>query len=124
MFIQRVRPKCSPLFDDKGGSDLPFSISAALLDACVLALLIGDDSYGYKIIQELQERLHVSESTLYPVLRRLQSAGHLLTYDQPYQGRNRRYYSITDEGTQQLFQYREDWASFKTQIDSLLKEKN
>jgi PadR family transcriptional regulator PadR len=100
---------------------LSFPISAALLDACVLALLDHKDSYGYEMTQGLQEGLRVSESTLYPVLRRLQSAGHLRTYDQPYQGRNRRYYSITDAGLAQLAQYREDWGAFKVQVDSLLE---
>jgi PadR family transcriptional regulator PadR len=100
---------------------LAFPISAALLDACVLALLKRGDSYGYEMTQGLQERLPVSESTLYPVLRRLQGAGHLRTYDQSWQGRNRRYYSITSEGGDQLAVYRKDWSEFKAQIDSIVE---
>jgi PadR family transcriptional regulator PadR len=124
MLYNITRNIIHPFPDLVGGDDLAFPISAALLDACVLALLNRGDSYGYEMTQLLQERLQVSESTLYPVLRRLQSAGLLHTYDQPYQGRNRRYYSITDAGTAQLIQYREDWDTFKDQIDSLLADES
>jgi len=100
---------------------LTFPISAALLDACVLALLDGRDSYGYELTQTLQEQLQVSESTLYPVLRRLQSAGSLNTYDTPYQGRNRRYYQLTPEGSAQLDNYRSEWSDYKQRVDKLLR---
>ena len=46
-----------------------------------------------------QQAIDISESTLYPVLRRLQKDGCLETYDMEYAGRNRRYYRITDAGT-------------------------
>ena len=101
-----------------------FPISAALLDACVLAQLADKDSYGYEITNQLSERLQVSESTVYPVLRRLQTTGLLSTYDQPYQGRMRRYYSLSDDGLQQLEAYRADWQQFKSNINEVLgKEK-
>ena len=64
-----------------------FSIGATLLDAMVLALLTKEDTYGYQITKDIQEHFAVSESTLYPVLRRLQKNGSLTTYDRPYQGR-------------------------------------
>ena len=64
--------------------------------------------------------LTLSESTLYPVLRRLQKENYLTTYDQPFQGRNRRYYKITEEGLQQLAFYKEEWESYKSKIDVLL----
>jgi PadR family transcriptional regulator PadR len=99
---------------------LGFPISAALLDACVLAQLSDRDSYGYEITNELSERLQVSESTVYPVLRRLQTTGLLSTYDQPYQGRMRRYYSLSDEGTRQLDAYRRDWQQFTSNVSELL----
>jgi len=100
---------------------LGFPISAALLDACVLARLSEKDSYGYEITSELSELLKVSESTVYPVLRRLHTTGLLTTYDQPYQGRMRRYYSLSDEGSKQLEVFRDDWQLFKSNVSVLLE---
>lgn len=98
-----------------------FPIGATLLDAMVLAVVSQEDTYGYKITKEIQEHFAVSESTLYPVLRRLQKNGGLTTYDQPYMGRNRRYYQITDTGRNLLCQYREDWRNYKRQVDFFLE---
>ena len=81
----------------------------------VLALLTKEDIYGYQITKDIQEHFAVSESTLYPVLRRLQKNGSLTTYDRPYQGRNRRYYRITVSGRALLDQYRKDWLTYKQQ---------
>jgi len=101
---------------------LSFPISAALLDACVLAQLSTKDSYGYEVTQELSSRLRVSESTIYPVLRRLQTTGQLSTYDQPFQGRMRRYYSLSDQGAVQLENYRADWKQFSSNINKILEK--
>ena len=100
-----------------------FPISAALLDAMVLSLVAREETYGYKITQDMQTAAKVSESTLYPVLRRLQKNGALETFDRAYMGRNRRYYRITALGMAMLRQYRVDWEEHKGQIDSILKEK-
>ena len=99
-----------------------FPISAALLDAMVLALVQKEDTSGYKFTREIQAVISISESTLYPVLRRLQKEQFLVTYDRAYLGRNRRYYQITEAGRQALSQYRTDWNQYKQQIDSFLKE--
>ena len=99
-----------------------FPISAALLDAMVLSLVDREETYGYKITQDMQSAATVSESTLYPVLRRLQKNGALETFDRAYMGRNRRYYRITALGAAMLRQYRIDWEEHKGQIDSILKE--
>ena len=70
-----------------------FNTGAALLDAVVLAVVSREEegTYGYKITQDVREVLEVSESTLYPVLRRLKKDGCLEVYDKQYGGRNRRY---------------------------------
>jgi PadR family transcriptional regulator PadR len=99
---------------------LGFPIAGALLEACVLAKLAINDSYGYEITNELSERLEVSESTVYPVLRRLQTTGLLSTYDQPYQGRMRRYYSISEDGMKQLEAYRDDWQKFMGNVGDVI----
>ena len=100
---------------------MEFQLCSALLDACVLAVLAQDGCYGYSLTAKLREVVAISESTLYPVLRRLQKDGLLDTYDQPYQGRNRRYYRITDSGRAQAASYQEQWQQFKKQIDTLLQ---
>ena len=99
---------------------MAFKIESGILDACALAILRRGDTYGYEITQEMKKAVSLSESTLYPVLRRLQKEKLCRTYDQPFQGRNRRYYSITDEGRKRLIELREEWGSYKTSIDSVL----
>ena len=68
----------------------------------------------------MKKVLDISESTLYPVLRRLQKEDYLKTYDEPFQGRNRRYYAITGKGKAKYEEYKEDWNGYKDRIDSLL----
>lgn len=97
-----------------------FQISSTLLDACVLAVLSREDTYGYMLTQTIKEVMEISESTLYPVLRRLQREGYLTTYDQPFQGRNRRYYTLTEEGKKKYGQYQKDWKIYKIQVDRLM----
>ena len=97
-----------------------FSINAGLLDAMVLSIVQKNDTYGYEITQYLRKAVEISESTLYPVLRRLQKGELLETYDKEYMGRNRRYYRITAKGAETLEEYREDWLSHKKKIDSIL----
>jgi PadR family transcriptional regulator PadR len=97
-----------------------FQVGAALLDACVLAALRGEDAYGYMLTQTLRESLEISESTLYPVLRRLQKEECLRAYDEPYQGRNRRYYSITEKGRAKALEYREAWMDYRGRVDQLI----
>lgn len=100
-----------------------YQVTAPLLDACVLAILVDDDTYGYVLTQKMQEVIAISESTLYPVLRRLQKDEMLTTYDQPFQGRNRRYYAITDKGKEQVTYYQNEWKVYKEKIDQLLGDK-
>ena len=98
-----------------------FQIGGAILDFVVLGILSRADEYGYLLTQQVRELLDVSESALYPALKRLQKAQLLTTYDQPFQGRNRRYYRITPSGRETLSQYRQEWTQFKTQMDRLLE---
>ena len=97
-----------------------FQLGSSLLDACVLAVLAKEDAYGYVLTQCVKEIIDISESSLYPVLRRLQKEGSLTTYDQPFQGRNRRYYSITEYGKSQLALYAREWQEYKAKVDHIL----
>lgn len=97
-----------------------FSINSGLLDAMVLSIVQNNDTYGYEITQYLRKAVDISESTLYPVLRRLQKSELLETYDKEFMGRNRRYYHITSKGCDSLDDYRVEWRSYKKKIDSIL----
>ena len=101
-----------------------FNTGAALLDAIVLSVVSKeiDGTYGYKITQDVRSALAVSESTLYPVLRRLLKDNCLETYDQEYQGRNRRYYKITPQGQVQLQMYRQEWTIYVQKINRIIEE--
>lgn len=99
---------------------MTFNVNAALLDALVLSVVAKEDTYGYKITQEVKEAINVSDSTLYPVLRRLQQDDCLDIYDIEISGRNRRYYKITNKGQLRLALYREEWDIFKKKIEKVL----
>lgn len=103
---------------------MAFAIGSQLLDSCVLAVLSHGDAYGYILIQQIKPVLDISESTLYPVLRRLQAEGCLAAYDRAIQGRNRRYYTITDVGWQRLAESRQQWAVYRDGVDQLLREED
>lgn len=75
------------------------------LEVCVLAALIDGPSYGYKIVKDLKDVVAVSESTLYPILRRLEKGEYLTTYSEEANGRLRRFYKITDKGYQKILDY-------------------
>ena len=79
-----------------------------------------EDTYGYRLTQALTKSLGVSESALYPVLRRLQKDGALTTYDVAISGRNRRYYQLTAEGRKALNAYVTEWEQFKRSMDQIL----
>ena len=91
-----------------------------MLDAIVLSVVSREGTYGYRITQDVRKILEVSESSLYPVLRRLQKDGYLETYDMEFDGRNRRYYKITSNGMILLDEYRRNWLDYRKKIDSIL----
>ena len=100
-----------------------FNTGAALLDAIVLAVVASEaeGTYGYKITQDVRGVLDVSESTLYPVLRRLQKDDCLEVYDLAYAGRNRRYYKLTEKGAAQLNLYKVEWKNYSSKITRLFE---
>ena len=106
------------------GEQMVFNTGAALLDAIVLAVVSQEKegTYGYKITQDVRKVLDVSESTLYPVLRRLQKDDCLAVYDMNFGGRNRRYYKITERGAAQLNLYQNEWKNYSSRITRLFEE--
>lgn len=103
-----------------------FNTGSALLDAIVLAAVSKEQegTYGYKITQDVRKAIDISESTLYPVLRRLQKEACLEVYDMAIDGRNRRYYKITESGRVQLNLYRGEWINYSRKISQIFEEAN
>ncbi|MEA5039708.1 MAG: PadR family transcriptional regulator [Clostridiaceae bacterium] len=85
-----------------------------LLEVCVLASLLKEDSYGYRIIRDVSPYVEISESTLYPILRRLEAANLLSVREEPYNGRLRKYYRITETGRRRVSVFLEEWRSVMT----------
>lgn len=100
---------------------MKIQMTTELLDGMVLALLKQDDHYGYELTQHIQQVVDISESTMYPVLRRLKKDKYLETYDKPYQGRNRRYYRITESGQHELIRIQQLWQDYKKELDGIIK---
>ncbi len=100
-----------------------FNTGAALLDAIVLAVVSREQegTYGYKITQDVRKVLNVSESTMYPVLRRLQKNECLEVYDMQFDGRNRRYYKVTEKGMAQLNLYKAEWKNYTRKITEMFE---
>lgn len=73
-----------------------------LLEYCVLAVIEKEDSYGYKMIEDISPYIEISESTLYPILRRLEEAGRVRSYNTEHNNRIRKYFHITKEGREIL----------------------
>lgn len=100
---------------------MTFSLSADMLQFLILSVIAKEDAYGYQISQKLRSVSDAKDSTLYPILKRLCEEGLVTTYDQQIQGRNRRYYRITEMGEQQYKQRSEEWRAWKTDMDRILE---
>ncbi|MDE5721557.1 MAG: PadR family transcriptional regulator [Clostridia bacterium] len=87
---------------------MDIQLKKGILDVCVLHAIAGGESYGYKIISDLQGIIEISESTLYPILKRLEAGGFLTTRTAEHNGRLRRYYKITNLGLKKLVSGRND----------------
>ena len=88
---------------------MDIQLKRGLLDVCVLAAIKGEDSYGYQIIKDMKPYVDISESTLYPILRRLEAAELLTVYTVEHSGRLRKYYRITRSGLTRIEAFKEEW---------------
>lgn len=84
-------------------------LKRGILEVCVLAVLNREDSYGYKILKDLSGYIEISESTLYPILKRLENSNFLTVYMVEYNSRLRKYYSITQAGKARINEFLEEW---------------
>ena len=91
-------------------------LKKGFLEFCVLAVLEKNESYGYRIIKDISPYVDISESTLYPILRRLEEAGNVSSYKEEYNNRLRRYFHLSDKGKEYLASFRHE----KNQIIKIL----
>lgn len=84
-----------------------------IVEVCILASLRKEPSYGYKIISDISELIIISESTLYPILRRLEAANYLSTFNQEYNGRLRKYYALTEAGKKRIHDFIDEWKEIE-----------
>lgn len=103
---------------------MDIQLKRGLLDVCVLTAIKYEESYGYKIIKDLKPYTELSESTLYTVLKRLESAEMLTVRTAEHSGRLRKYYRITDEGRNRIEEFKADWQEIMTIYKFVTKEDN
>jgi PadR family transcriptional regulator PadR len=90
---------------------LDAQLKRGLLEICVLAALRESDAYGYKIIKDISPYIEISESTLYPILKRLELGGSVSEYSVVYNGRLRKYYRLMPLGTDRIRDFLKNWHS-------------
>lgn len=88
---------------------MDIQLKRGLLDVCVLAAIRSEDSYGYKIIKDMKSYIALSESTLYTILKRLETANMLTVRTAEHGGRLRKYYHITEEGRKRIEEFKVEW---------------
>ncbi|SDB92208.1 PadR family transcriptional regulator [Shouchella lonarensis] len=92
-----------------------------VLELCVLVLLNKQDHYGYELVQKISAQIHISEGSVYPLLRRLTKDGYFTTYlKESSEGPSRKYYALTDSGKDQLHKLLCEWEAFTTGVNQLL----
>ena len=101
---------------------MDIQLKRGLLDVCVLAAIKSEDSYGYKIIKDMKPYIELSESTLYTILKRLETAGMLTVKKAEHNGRLRKYYHITDAGLQRIEDFKEEWTEILSIYRFVTKE--
>ena len=101
---------------------MDIQLKRGLLDICVLAAIKNEDSYGYKIIKDLEPCISLSESTLYTILKRLELAGMLTVRSAEHGGRLRKYYHITDTGTKRIEDFKNEWKEVMSIYQFVTKE--
>lgn len=101
---------------------MDIQLKRGLLDVCVLAAIKGKDSYGYQIIKDIKPYVEISESTLYPILRRLESSELLTVHSVEHNGRLRKYYHITSAGIERIEIFAEEWKEIVSIYNFIVRE--
>ncbi len=103
---------------------MDIQLKRGLLDVCVLAAIKSEDSYGYKIIKDMKPYIELSESTLYTILKRLETANMLTVHTAEHGGRLRKYYHITPEGLNRIEEFKKEWIEIMSIYQFVTKEDN
>ena len=103
---------------------MDIQLKRGLLDICVLAAIKDKESYGYQIIKDMKPYMEISESTLYPILRRLENQKLLTFQNVEYNGRLRKYYFITELGKIRLEEFKKEWKEVISIYNFVVKEVN
>lgn len=101
---------------------MDIQLKRGMLDVCVLAAIKNEDSYGYQIIKDMKPYVTISESTLYPILRRLEAGALLTVHSVEHNGRLRKYYHITDTGRARIEEFKEEWKELESIYRFIVKE--
>lgn len=101
---------------------MDIQLKRGMLDACVLASIKYKDSYGYQIIKDIKPYVTISESTLYPILRRLEEADCLIVRSVEHNGRLRKYYHITQAGLDRIATFIEEWQEIMSIYEYIMRE--
>lgn len=101
---------------------MDIQLKRGLLDVCVLTAIKNEDSYGYKIIKDMKPYIELSESTLYTILKRLETANMLTVRTAEHSGRLRKYYHITEEGLKRLEDFKNEWEEILSVYHFVTKE--
>ena len=101
---------------------MDIQLKRGLLDVCVLAAIKNEESYGYKIMKDMKPYMELSESTLYTILKRLETAGMLTVRTAEHGGRLRKYYSITPDGLQRIVEFKDGWKEMLAVYQFVTKE--
>ena len=101
---------------------MDIQLKRGLLDVCVLAAIQNEDSYGYQIIKDVKPYVDISESTLYPILRRLETANMLTVRSAEHNGRLRKYYRITPLGLERIAEFKNEWKEILSIYQFVTKE--
>ena len=103
---------------------MDIQLKRGLLDVCVLTAIRNEDSYGYKIIKDMKPYIEMSESTLYTILKRLETAGMLTVHTAEHGGRLRKYYHITGAGLGRIEDFKDEWREVMSIYSFVMKEEN
>lgn len=101
---------------------MDIQLKRGLLDVCVLAAIKNEDSYGYKIIKDMKPYIEMSESTLYTILKRLETADMLTVRTAEHNGRLRKYYHITKAGLKRIEDFKKEWREVMSIYQFVTKE--
>ena len=101
---------------------MDIQLKRGLLDVCVLTAIKNGESYGYKIIKDVRPYIEMSESTLYTILKRLETANMLTVRTAEHNGRLRKYYHITETGLGRIDDFKNEWREVMSIYQFVTKE--